>query len=986
MEPQDLEFLDLSNISEREAKEIYTLLNPPGGIQYVELPWMPNTTYANLREPQTTEQPENIRKDSNIVDARISSMTPALRPPSGSLANPSVVPPPFISPSVASAVPHLAGSQAFPFIPRSYPLLHPHFPQHMNSIFTRSVPQQELTAVQQSSLPPAFPIHTSHREYIPVMHVSSDKTLITQKKGLVSANKQMSQSDKNSGSSDNSVNDSDAQQADQHRTVVEEPMPTGMPSVVPVPFTMPPNSFPVTTGTIPVAAAATGYPPGIAPVHYQPQGPSAPLLYAVPFITSAYPGFIHPQAPLAVRSEHLEKEKEHSSENDGGVIITNSAVTSVVAEIPSVTLTCSESTPIETCATHGQHSQTCDDCNLQKPQVDIYQIIQHGNLQNNHIVQTSKSFIKNEDSFKNDGKNKLDVSSDNENESHGGISASRIIVNSSTINMTDTQPALSQQMSANEPLSSFHTEDTFSCDTKSLVRSNKFSDVYSDCTITESQSKIPIVKEDCSNVDVSTSVTSVMINNDAENTRNTNVWHRRSGADLFKDQRAGQITSQECQSLSLPPVSTAEFKESEENGRLEDTEEYQIIKAEEDVLAIKLANIFENTRLNHIAPFLQPRGLINRSNWCYINATLQALLVCPPLYNLLKQFTSLLGQNRNKSSTPILDSLVEFIQEFPTLPQASKNKRKEDLAIGASFEPGNIYKMLSVIKSECVKGRQEDAEEFLSCILNGLHEEMLAVMKSIRKDVGKEAGNGEAAANGHLDDSGDEGWQVMGPKNKSIVTRTASFSRSPISDIFGGQMRSVLMAGNETSAFLQPFFTLQLDIQSEQVESVLAALEHLTSKESIQGYTCTKTKQEVEASRRITLEELPLVLVLHFKRFVYDKDGGSKKVDKCAEYAVTLDLTGDILSQEVRSKYSHKSLRTYKLFAVVYHEGKEAVKGHYITDVYHAGSGGWLRCDDRTITPITETQLLRYSPPRVPYLLFYRRLDTIQPGSGFLLK
>ncbi|XP_076370532.1 ubiquitin carboxyl-terminal hydrolase 10-A-like [Tachypleus tridentatus] len=329
---------------------------------------------------------------------------------------------------------------------------------------------------------------------------------------------------------------------------------------------------------------------------------------------------------------------------------------------------------------------------------------------------------------------------------------------------------------------------------------------------------------------------------------------------------------------------------------------------------------------------------------------------------------------------------VEFIQEFPTLPQASKNKRKEDLAIGASFEPGNIYKMLSVIKSECVKGRQEDAEEFLSCILNGLHEEMLAVMKSIRKDMGKEAGIGDAAANGHLDDSGDEGWQVMGPKNKSIVTRSASFSRSPISDIFGGQMRSVLVAGNETSAFVQPFFTLQLDIQSEQVESVLTALEHLTSKEPIQGYTCTKTKQEVEASRRITLEELPLVLVLHFKRFVYDKDGGSKKVVKCAEYSVTLDLTGDILSQEVRSKYSHKSLRTYKLFAVVYHEGKEAVKGHYLTDVYHAGSGGWLRCDDRTITPITETQLLCYSPPRVPYLLFYRRLDTIQPGSGFLLK
>lgn len=32
---------------------------------------------------------------------------------------------------------------------------------------------------------------------------------------------------------------------------------------------------------------------------------------------------------------------------------------------------------------------------------------------------------------------------------------------------------------------------------------------------------------------------------------------------------------------------------------------------------------------------LQPRGLINRSNYCYINSILQALLACPPMYNLL---------------------------------------------------------------------------------------------------------------------------------------------------------------------------------------------------------------------------------------------------------------------------------------------------------------------------------------------------------------
>ncbi len=38
--------------------------------------------------------------------------------------------------------------------------------------------------------------------------------------------------------------------------------------------------------------------------------------------------------------------------------------------------------------------------------------------------------------------------------------------------------------------------------------------------------------------------------------------------------------------------------------------------------------------------------------------------------------------------------------------------------------------------------------------------------------------------------------------------------KTPISDFFGGQIKSFLTtSGNKTSASIQPFFTLQLDIQ-----------------------------------------------------------------------------------------------------------------------------------------------------------------------------
>uniref|UniRef100_A0A8C5FEB9 Ubiquitin carboxyl-terminal hydrolase n=1 Tax=Gadus morhua TaxID=8049 RepID=A0A8C5FEB9_GADMO len=396
--------------------------------------------------------------------------------------------------------------------------------------------------------------------------------------------------------------------------------------------------------------------------------------------------------------------------------------------------------------------------------------------------------------------------------------------------------------------------------------------------------------------------------------------------------------------------------------------------------------LIDNVKLIHKPVSLQPRGLINKGNWCYINATLQALIACPPMYHLMKSIPLHNDSKRLCTSTPMIDNFVRLVNEFNNMPVPSKPKHQaagdklvKDIRPGVPFEPTYIYRLLTLIKSSLSeKGRQEDAEEYLGFTLNGLHEEMLALKRLISPHEDESPTRNGPAAQPEEDQAADkqeeeseEEWEQVGPRNKTSITRQADFVSTPITDIFGGTHEQ----NSKESATLQPFFTLQLDIQSEKIRTVQEALETLVARESVQGYT-SKTKQEIEISRRVTLEELPPVLVLHLKRFVFEKTGGCQKLTKHIDYPVDLEISKDLLSTGVRSKVV-KGLRMYRLFAVVYHHGNSATGGHYTTDVFHIGLNGWLRIDDQAVKVINQYHVVKQSAERSAYLLYYRRVDLL---------
>uniref|UniRef100_A0A224Z2W1 ubiquitinyl hydrolase 1 n=1 Tax=Rhipicephalus zambeziensis TaxID=60191 RepID=A0A224Z2W1_9ACAR len=387
----------------------------------------------------------------------------------------------------------------------------------------------------------------------------------------------------------------------------------------------------------------------------------------------------------------------------------------------------------------------------------------------------------------------------------------------------------------------------------------------------------------------------------------------------------------------------------------------------------RLGRALHKFTVNHTPPLIQPRGLENGKNWCYINANLQALLACPAFYNLLHSLPLVPGLP-GSNATPFMECLIYFLQTY-AVPMVREAGKKDEMVVAKAYDPEHFRDLLMKIKPDCKKGKQEDAEEFLSFMLNGLHDEMVSSMRSVSNGLNGQC-NGEAQLPvEHVDDDDDDegAWKTVIHRNRHQVTRSAEYLPSPLMDIFGGEMRSSVTADGETSASLQPFFTLQLDIQ-DGVKTVEDALLHLAAEEKVQNYHSSKSNKEVDALRRTTLEKLPLVLILHLKRFVYDKNGGCKKLMNAIHIPHQLQLDRKLVPSSER--WSNKQ-RCYILFAVLSHSGERTDKGHYVTDAFHPAGRTWFRCDDDNVSPIAQGDLLRFeNSSLVPYLLFYRRADT----------
>ncbi|KAJ8441852.1 hypothetical protein Cgig2_004463 [Carnegiea gigantea] len=378
---------------------------------------------------------------------------------------------------------------------------------------------------------------------------------------------------------------------------------------------------------------------------------------------------------------------------------------------------------------------------------------------------------------------------------------------------------------------------------------------------------------------------------------------------------------------------------------------------------------------------LLPRGLINAGNLCFLNATVQALLSCSPFVQLLQE---LRNWDIPKVGYPTLIAFAEFIKEFD-VPQGSSSKKKDLTVIetGRPFSPAMFEGVVKNFTPDVPSGfsgrmRQEDAQEFLSFVMDQMHDELLKLDGQLLSAAGRKLQLVSSAE--------DDEWETVGPKNKSAVTRTQSFVPSELSAIFGGQLRSVVKAkGNKASATVQPYLLLHLDIFPEAVHTIDDALRLFSAPETLEGYRapstgkvwsiwimdvvqvsgnslCTIQAGVVSASKSVKIQTLSKIMILHLMRFSYGSQG-SAKLHKPVHFPLELVLGRELLVSPTNEG------RKYELVATITHHGRDPSKGHYTADARYP-NGQWLRFDDASVIAVPTSKVLHDQA----YVLFYKQV------------
>uniref|UniRef100_A0A060SZI5 Ubiquitin carboxyl-terminal hydrolase n=1 Tax=Blastobotrys adeninivorans TaxID=409370 RepID=A0A060SZI5_BLAAD len=353
-------------------------------------------------------------------------------------------------------------------------------------------------------------------------------------------------------------------------------------------------------------------------------------------------------------------------------------------------------------------------------------------------------------------------------------------------------------------------------------------------------------------------------------------------------------------------------------------------------------------------------GLQNLGNTCYMNCIIQCLAGTVPLAVIFADGSYRKFVNVNSK----LGYKGVLVQRFAELVQT--------MLQGSIAYMGPIaLKDLSGRLRDTFRGNeQQDCCEFLTFIMDGLHEELNA--------------NGDKKRLKELTADEERRREGMSVRVASTIEweRYLKSDFSPIVETFQGQYQSKLqcLTCGYTSTTYSAFSCLSLPIPlNYQNVSIKDCFDLFTATEVLDGedaWHCAKCKAQRRSIKTLKISRLPHILILHLKRFHHYRTSAGK-LETFVTYPVNgLNLTdywpqytGDdqkrLEKMPLRGQYSPF---VYDLYGVANHFG--TLKGGHYTSFVRKASKGWCYFDDVRVT-------FNVNPQNVvnknAYVLFYQR-------------
>ncbi|ARF09281.1 ubiquitin carboxyl-terminal hydrolase [Catovirus CTV1] len=402
-------------------------------------------------------------------------------------------------------------------------------------------------------------------------------------------------------------------------------------------------------------------------------------------------------------------------------------------------------------------------------------------------------------------------------------------------------------------------------------------------------------------------------------------------------------------------------------------------------------------------------GLSNMGNTCYMNSALQCICATNifTIYFLDKKFHKDLYENITDKLATIVRNKTKISPEDDVSIDACELKKEYKSSVtynlykllngmwrlNQEITPRSFKNTIGRLNSTFAGYSQNDSQEFLSFVLDQVHEELKTKVKIRYNDIPDSVRQYDEIRNHYSTLLSNDNLSIS--EKEEIVNNFKQYKRnhmsdaaihkylvfwkkyiqeqySIINDIFMGMYYTEIICKecNEKSLVFEPYNILQLPIPDDGEVDLETCIKNFTVEEELKDknqYKCGECKKYVDAKKKTSLWETPNVLIIQLKRF---KNTGisTTKVRSIIKYPLY-----DLSFEKACSEYypiNHK----YDLYGVVQHTGS-LNGGHYIAHTKNPINNKWYEFNDNYVLHIPDEKIEAELISRDSYILCYRKKE-----------